>query len=53
MKRLLLYIVKSILTSPQIIGYGILFTLFWGVIGAYLEASSFISELSSLHVPST
>jgi len=47
MKRLLLYIIKSILTNPQLLGYGILFILFWGVIGAYVEAPSFIHQLSS------
>jgi len=47
MKRLLLYTIKSILTHPGIIGWGVLFVLFWDVAGAYIQAPSFIKELSS------
>ena len=44
MKRLLLYTIKRILTSPQIIGFGVLFDLFWGVLGAYVMAPSQFSH---------
>jgi len=47
MKRLLLYTIKSVLTNPAIIGWGILFMLFYGIVGAYFEAPSFIHQLSS------
>lgn len=51
MKRLLLYTIESFLTAPQFWGWGILFVLFWGAIGAYFEALSFISQLLSYHFP--
>jgi len=47
MKRLLLYTIKSILTHPGVIGWGVLFVLFWDVAGAYLQAPSFIHQLPS------
>jgi len=47
MKRLLLYTIKSIITNPAILGWGILFMLFWGIMGAYVEGPSLISQLSS------
>jgi len=52
MKGLLLYTIKSILTSPQLLGYGILFDLFWGVIGAYVMGPNFISQLPSYQLSS-
>jgi len=52
MKRLFLYTVKRTLTSPALLGWGILFALFWGVIAAFVGAPSFISQLSSFHLPS-
>jgi len=45
MKRLFLYTIKRTLVNPIMIGEAILFVLFWGVIIAYLEAPSFISQL--------
>jgi len=47
MKRLLLYTIKQILTHPGIIGWGVLFVLFWDVAGAYFQAPSFIHQLPS------
>jgi len=46
MKRLFLYTIKRILTYPQLLGWGILFDLFWGVLGAYVEGPSFIKSLN-------
>ena len=45
MKRLLLYTIKRTLVNSTMLSMAILFVLFWGVIIAYLEAPSFISQL--------
>ena len=47
MKRVLIYTTKRILKSPSVIGWGILFILFWGFIGAYIFAPSFAKEIPS------
>ena len=46
MKRLLLFTVKSIITNPQLLGWGILFDLFWGVLGAYVMGPSYVKSLN-------
>jgi len=45
MKRLLKYTTIRVLRNPNVISWGILFTLFWGVIGAYLMAPSFAKQI--------
>ena len=47
MKRLFLYTIKQILMHPGVIGWGILFILFWGVIGAYIGGPQLVNQLLS------
>ncbi|QGA53693.1 hypothetical protein GFS03_03320 [Sulfolobus sp. E5-1-F] len=49
MRRLFTYVVKRNLTNPNLIGWGILFILFWGIIGAYLMAPGFIKQIPSIY----
>ncbi|QXJ29093.1 hypothetical protein J5U23_01962 [Saccharolobus shibatae B12] len=45
MKRLFTYIVKRTLLNPNLIGWGILYIVFWGIIGAYIMAPGFLKEI--------
>jgi len=51
MKMLLLYTIKAILTNPQLLGWGILFDLFWGVMGAYVIAPHVFSDVPPSEKP--
>ncbi|ARM75360.1 hypothetical protein [Acidianus manzaensis] len=45
MRKTLSYIIKSILKNPNLIGWGVLFILFWGVIGAYVSTPGEMNTL--------
>ncbi|WP_338598460.1 hypothetical protein V6M85_07565 [Sulfolobus tengchongensis] len=50
MRRFLIYIVKRLLLNPNLVGWGILYILFWGSIGAYLMAPSFIKQIPTAYI---
>ncbi|MBB5254321.1 hypothetical protein [Sulfurisphaera ohwakuensis] len=43
--RLQIYLTKRLLTNPYLIGWGILFMIFWAIIGAFVESGAIPSNL--------
>ncbi|BAB66096.1 hypothetical protein [Sulfurisphaera tokodaii] len=43
--RLQIYLTKRLLTNPTLVGWGLLFMLFWAALGAFVESASIPSHL--------
>ncbi|BFI74450.1 hypothetical protein [Sulfurisphaera ohwakuensis] len=44
--RLQIYLTRRLLTNPAVVGWGLLFMLFWAALGVFVESASLSSHLS-------